>query len=133
MFDFDEVACIIGAEFFGVFSEKLFEALGAGHGGGFNPSGAKPVSTRVSIEVGAVTFFGAEEESDAIVRADGDEGDMTGSNAIETVAAEAVAEDDGVAGVGRAINGGLELFAQKLWGGVEALREEVEGAHGGSE
>jgi len=87
----------------------------------------------MGIEVGAVAFFGAEEEGDTIMGADGDEGDVAGTDALEAVAAEAVAEEDGVAGWRGAVNGGLERLAEDVRGIVEALREEVECAGVGGE
>ncbi len=105
----------------GLQRDEGLEALAA-----FEPAGGAEVGAGVAVELLFVAGAGAEQERDAIVGARDDDGDGAGLEAVEAIAAEGVAEQDGVVFVrGHGIDAGLDLVAHGGAGTVvEALAEE---------
>lgn len=108
---FHEVLGVIGTEFLGIFSQQFFVAIRPGHefAAVLDPADAVPVGAFVGIEIMLVCMPAAEQERDAVVAA-GDNNGNVAMEAADAVAAQAVAQQDGVVGLAGFVGGFVQLF-----------------------
>jgi len=85
------------AVFFLIFFERFFIAFFARLLAGFNPAGAVPVNTTVSVEIFLIFFFRTEQQRNAVMAPRYYNRDFR-RQAYDSVAAKTVAEQRGVPG-----------------------------------
>ena len=129
LFGFHQVLGIIASVFFCVFDQEFFIAILAGHKfiAVFDPTDGVPVDAFMGVEILLIAAAAAEQQGHAVVAAGDDDGDVT-VEAGNAVAAQAVAEQDGVVGLAGGVGGFVQLFldlaAEDIRRIVQSLRHE---------